>query len=365
MPVGIVYDDIYLKHEVGPHVEIPERLSVAKQLLEEKGIWDSSDFPVLKPRKATKDQLKYIHTESLITEIEKLCEKAEKTNSLKSVDNDTVVSGSSYEASLYSVGGNFTGIDNILDGKISSGFGLVRPPGHHSTRNKCAGFCLFNNIAVATEYLFQEKGLKKVAIFDCDIHHGNGTQDIFYDGSENGEVMFFSTHQDGRTLYPGSGFTNEIGRGKGEGYIVNMPMVPYSGDDIAQLLFDQVTGPLLNEFKPDFILISAGFDTHHSNALTGMGTVLNWTVQGPANLIKKIMQIADNYCQGKIFITLEGGYRLDEQAQGIYNVLKVLNKDTDLITEEEKISDNKIIEYTQDKLIKHIQETLSKYWNCF
>ncbi len=361
MPVGLIYDEIYLKHEVGVHVETPKRLIVAKKFLEEKGIWNSKEFPVIKPRKATIDQIKYVHSERLIEQIKELSDLAAKTESLKNIDMDTVVSGDTFESSLYSVGGNLTGIDKILKGEISSAFGLVRPPGHHSNRYKCAGFCIFNNIAIAAEYLFREKNVKKVAIFDWDCHHGNGTQDIFYDGSENGQLLFFSSHQDGRTLYPGTGFTNEIGSGKGEGYIINFPMAPSSGDDIIQLLYKEIAIPITNEFKPEFILISSGFDTHHTDRLTRMG----WTIQGPANLTKLIKSLADDYANGKILITLEGGYELDKQAQAIYNVLKVLNSETDLISEDERKSDEKILEYTQERLIKQIKNNLSEYWNCF
>jgi len=361
MPVGLLYDDIYLKHEVGVHIETPQRLIVAKTFLEEKGIWDSKHFPIIKPRKATLDQIKYVHSDRLISQIKELSELAAKTNSLKNIDLDTVVSGDTYETSLYSVGGNLTGIDNILERKINCGFALVRPPGHHSNNDECAGFCIFNNIAITAEYLFREKNLKKVAIFDWDCHHGNGTQDIFYHGSENGHLLFFSSHQDGRTLYPGTGFTNEIGSGNGVGQIINFPMAPYSGDDVIQLLFREIASPIMNEFKPEFILISAGFDTHHTDPATMMG----WTIQGPANILKLIKPIAEKYANGKILITLEGGYQTDKQAQSIYNVLKVLNNESDLITENERKSDKKILEYTKEKLIIQIKNNLSEYWNCF
>lgn len=138
-------------------------------------------------------------------------------------------------------------------------------------------------------------------------------------------------------------------------------MAPSSGDDIIQLLYKEIAIPITNEFKPEFILISAGFDTHHTDLLTRMG----WTIQGPANLTKLIKSLADDYANGKILITLEGGYELDKQAQAIYNVLKVLNSETDLISEDERKSDEKILEYTHERLIKQIKNNLSEYWNCF
>ena len=364
MTTGLIYHPIYLEHRIGTHVESHERLIALMDFLNEKRLFENSDYKLITPRKATLDQIRYVHTESLIEKVQAMSEQAELTGQTQVIDyGDTLVSPKTYEASLYSVGGNLTGIDEILSGNLKNAFAAVRPPGHHSNARKCSGFCIFNNIAVATEYLIREKNIKKVAIIDWDCHHGNGTQDIFYEGSPSGEgeVIMISSHQDGRTLYPGSGFHNEIGKGKGEGKIINFPMPPRSADDVIPIYFEEIVSPILNEYKPEFILISAGFDTHWTDRLTGMG----WTYQAPANYLKLIKSIAKKYSNDRILITLEGGYEVDKQAIAIYNCLKVLNDEEQLIEENQRSSDEKLIEYVNDKLIPAMKEILSSFWNCF
>jgi acetoin utilization deacetylase AcuC-like enzyme len=362
MTTGVVYDDIYLQHRIGTHVESHERLIAIMELLKQRKLFKNPSFKIIQPRKATIDQIKYVHQESLIHEVKEVSELAKATGYIQHLDMDTAVSAKTFEASLYSVGGNLTGIDKILDGNMKNVFAAVRPPGHHSNSFKCAGFCIFNNIAIATEYLFREKGLKRVVIIDWDCHHGNGTQDIFYNGSENGEVLMFNSHQDGRTLYPGSGFTDDIGSGKGKGNIINFPMPPRAAEDIVLIYFDEVISPICQEFKPEFILISAGFDTHWTDSLTNMG----WTFQGPANYLKKIKNIAEEFAKNRILITLEGGYQIDKQAKAIFNCLKVLNdEDNDLIEEKQRTSEKELINYVNNVLIPKLKSNLSSYWSCF
>jgi len=361
MTTGVIYDNIYLSHRIGTHVESHERLIGIMDFLNEKKLLENPDFKLIRPRKASTDQIKYVHQESLINEVKEVSEISQLTGHIQHLDMDTSVSAKTYEASLYSVGGNLTGIDEIIEGKVKNAFALVRPPGHHSNSYKCSGFCIFNNIAIAAEYLLKEKGLKRVAIIDWDCHHGNGTQDIFYNGSESGEVVIFNSHQDGRTLYPGSGFINEIGSGKGEGKIINFPMPPGAAEDTVLIFFEEVIKPVCKEFQPEFILISAGFDTHWTDELTNMG----WTYQGPAKYLKKLKTIADEFASGRIIITLEGGYEIDKQAKAVYNCLQVLNNNNQLIEEKYRDSDNNVINYVNNKVIPHLKESLKPYWNCF
>ncbi len=364
MTTGLIYDPIYLEHRIGTHVESHERLIAIMDFLDAQGILDNPDFKETSPRSATIEQIQYVHTQSLIEQVKRISERAASSGHIQSLDMDTLVAPKTYDASLYSVGGNLEGIDRILSGEIQNGFALVRPPGHHTNLNRCAGFCIFNNIAIATEYLFREANLNRVAIIDWDCHHGNGTQDIFYEGalSEGSEVVFFSSHQDGRTLYPGSGSINEIGREKGKGKIINFPMPPRAAEDIIMLFFDEIIAPVLEEFKPEFILISAGFDTHHTDRLTNMG----WTYQGPAYYLEKIKMIADKYAEGRILITLEGGYQVDKQAKAVYNCLRVLNNESDqLIEENGRDSNQETLAYINNKLIPTIKSNISPYWSCF
>lgn len=365
MTTGIVYHPIYLEHKIRyDHVESHSRLIAIMDFLKENGILDDPNFKIIEPRKATIEQIKYVHDESLIKEVQEVSELAEKTGYIQNLDPDTEVSGKTYEASLYSVGGNLEAVDRILDGEIKNCFAAVRPPGHHSNSYKCSGFCIFNNIAITAEYLFREKNLKRVAIIDWDCHHGNGTQDIFYNGSksENGELVIFNSHQDGRTLYPGSGFISEIGKGKGAGKIINFPMPPRAADDVIDIYFENIVSPLLDEFNPEFILISAGFDTHHTDQLTYMG----WTYQAPANYLKKIREKAREHAKDRILITLEGGYQLDKQAKAVYNCLRVLNNEDDkLIEEKPRNSERDLLNYINNKLIPALKDKLTPYWKSF
>ncbi|MGB5912940.1 MAG: histone deacetylase [Promethearchaeia archaeon] len=363
MTTGIVYDDIYLQHRIGTHIESHERLIVIMDFLNEKKVLEDSDFKLIKPRKANLEQIKYVHEEGLIKEIQSVCELAEKTNRIQHIDMDTDASPMTYEASLFAVGGNLQAADEILNGNCKNAFALVRPPGHHSNSYKFSGFCIFNNIAITAEYLFREKNIKRIAIIDWDCHHGNGTQDIFFNGSKSdGELVMFNSHQDGRTLYPGSGFIGEIGTGKGKGKIINYPMPPRAADDVISIYFDEIIAPICNEFKPEFILISAGFDTHWTDELTMMG----WTYQAPANYLKKIKTIAKEFANDRILITLEGGYEVDKQAKAVYNCLQVLNDNYDqLIEEKPKKSDKELLDYMNNKLIPKLKEILSPYWKCF
>ncbi|MFW9970314.1 MAG: histone deacetylase [Candidatus Odinarchaeota archaeon] len=363
MTTGIVYDDIYLEHKIGTHVESHERLIAIMDFLKEKKILENPNFRIIKPRKANLDQIRYVHSEKMIKEIQEICELSSKTQRLQYIDMDTIASPKTYEASLFSVGGNLQAADEILNGNINNAFALVRPPGHHSNSHRFAGFCIFNNIAVTVEYLFREKGVKRVAIIDWDCHHGNGTQDIFYGGSKSefGELVIFNSHQYGY-FYPGTGNFDEIGYGKGAGKIINYPMPAGSADDVIPIYVKEIINPICEEFKPEFILISAGFDTHWTDQLTNM----NWTYQAPAEYLKEIKKIAQKYANGRILITLEGGYQVDKQARAVYNCLRVLNsEDNNLIKEEARTSGQKLLDYYNIRLIPALKEILSSYWKCF
>jgi acetoin utilization deacetylase AcuC-like enzyme len=363
MVTGIVYDDIYLEHKTGNHPESPSRLITIMDFLKETKLLEDPSFKIIKPRKSTLEQIRYVHRERLVKEIQDICDLSAKTQRLQDIDWDTVASPKTYEASLYSVGGNLQAIDEMMNGKVKNAFALVRPPGHHSNSHRFAGFCIFNNVAIAAEYLFKEKGIRKVAIIDWDCHHGNGTQDIFYQGSksESGDLVMFNSHQYGN-FYPGSGNYDEIGTGKGIGKIINYPMPAGTGDDAIPIYFNEIIVPICEEFKPEFILISAGFDTHWTDRNADM----NWTYQAPANYLKKIKTVAQKYANNKILITLEGGYELHKQARAVYNCLKVLNDEEDsLIEEEPRTSRTELINYFNKRLIPALKEKLTPYWNCF
>ncbi|MHA1111467.1 MAG: histone deacetylase family protein [Promethearchaeota archaeon] len=365
--VGIVYDNIYAEHKTTlmySHPERPDRVTHAIKRLKEEEMYGEnrkSNFFEIAPRLATPQEILLSHTKSLVDDIKRKVEKAAQNHLNLTMDADTVISGESYTAALYAAGGNFAAIDAIFDGKISSAFVLCRPPGHHANRGASRGFCLFNNVILATQYLMNEKGLKNVAIIDWDAHAGNGSEDLVRNGvpnvPEDAELLFFSIHQDPRTLYPGTCFPDEIGEGKQKGKIVNITLLPHSGDKCMQLALDQLILPMLHEFKPEYILFSAGFDGHYKDQLTNLG----YTSQGYANIVEKILPVANEYAKGRISLTLEGGYNLEAQSNSIVNVISKLSGEG-IIFEEDEQESSECLAYTENKLIPYLKELLEPYW---
>ncbi len=363
MVTGIVYSDEYLNHVTGSHVESPQRLTATTKLMKERGIWeDNPKYKIITPRKATVDQIRTVHSDSLIKRARETALEAKSSGSLEYLDGDTVVCGDSYEVALLAAGGVLEGVDQILDGKVNNVFGLVRPPGHHSNRDYSRGFCVFNNAAIALRYLITEKNIKKAVTVDWDCHHGNGTQDIFYEGipgTDKGEIMCISTHQDGRTLYPGSGFVNEMGKGRMKGHILNLPIAPRTTDAVMREIFDEIVVPVLEEFSPEFIIVPAGFDAHFSDPITNLA----WSVQWYGEMLEKIKKVADKTAKGRILITLEGGYELKAISRSIVNCLEVLAGDK--CTERDENAPNtdpEILNYTRENVIQAVKERFAGIW---
>lgn len=228
---------------------------------------------------------------------------------------DTLVSADSLDAALFAAGGVMNSVDAVMTGRVQNAFCAVRPPGHHAGPSRGMGFCLFNTVAIAARYVQKTYGLQRVLIVDQDYHHGNGTQDIFYD---DGSVFYFSTHHYGAN--PGTGAASDTGRGAGAGRILNVPLPPGAGD--AQILraFQTQLVPAARAFKPDFILISAGFDAMRND---GLG-VFDVTPEGFAAITRVVVDLANELCQGRIVSVLEGGYRLDGLADSVAAHVRVL-----------------------------------------
>ena len=355
MVSGIIFDERYLEHQTGSHVESPERLKAIMELIEKDGLLLSDSYQLIAPRPATVDEIKLIHTQDIIDRAKTKAELA-KTNGLQYLDfGDTVVSAASYDVALLAAGGLLVAADKVMDGTISNAFCLVRPPGHHANFGRSSGFCIFNNIAVLAQYLLEKKGLQKVAIFDIDLHHGNGTSEIFYDRPD---VLFFSSHQDGRTQYPGSGFIHEIGEGNGKGYNINIPLAPDAGDDVIEKLVKEIVIPIFEQYEPDIILGSIGGDAHYSDPLSG----LTFTTQGYGNLVKQFKDVAEEYCDGRLILTLEGGYKVKVLAKSVVNILRVLDNQEMTHIDKDLKSNAKILDYHEtlgNKLKKHLRD----FWN--
>lgn len=296
-PIAFYYPSGHVAHAAPGHDERPERVEAIRAILQERGYWDKGFHVEAAP--VSSSVMAAIHTAELIDSLK--AASASEAN----LDPDTYLTKASYQLALNAAGGAAALGRAVWRRQAAAGFALTRPPGHHATRRHAMGFCLLNNVALAAETLLQEEGAQRLAIIDMDVHHGNGTQDIFY---ERGEVMFCSTHQ--VPLYPGSGQLNERGRGAGAGKIVNMPLPPHSGNEAFRAAYGEIVPALLDRFQPEMILVSAGFDAHWRDPLAQL--LMSAGAYGEA--VASLRDWAARNCDGRIALFLEGGYDLQAVA---------------------------------------------------
>jgi acetoin utilization deacetylase AcuC-like enzyme len=310
MKTALVYSKAYLKHNTGPgHPECPERARTIFEFLRKSDIYHR--LILLNPRAATLEELELIHPRSYMNRVRETC-----LSGARMIDSiDTAICPKSFEIALLAAGGVLTLIDAVMERKADNGFALIRPPGHHAERETALGFCLFNNIAIAARYLQTKYQLKKILIIDWDVHHGNGTQHIF---EEDPNVFYFSTHQ--YPYYPGTGSAFETGRGKGEGMTLNIPLQAGSGDKEYRKAFKEIFYPKAIQFKPEFILISCGFDAHAKDPLAHM----NLTEESYGYFTDVAREIAQKSGHERIASALEGGYHLEMISRSAYIHLKHL-----------------------------------------
>ncbi len=302
----------------------------------------------VKPRPATREEVETTHAPAYIDRIASTSGKVHAR-----LDLDTSTSAKSYEAALLAAGGFCELIEAVWKGRLDNGFALVRPPGHHAERDRAMGFCLFNNVAIGAHYAINRFSLEKILIVDWDVHHGNGTQHEFYDDPR---VLYFSTHRYG-FFYPGTGGAAEVGNGRGEGFTVNAPLSSGSGDPEYGAIFERILRPIALEYRPQMILVSAGFDIHRDDPLGGMEV----TEAGFARLTKILMEIADMTAGGKMAFTLEGGYDIEGEKRSVKAVLRelaeVLPPDKEDLAGREKRRNQQI-----EQLILQMKEIHGRYW---
>jgi len=309
----LVFHEAFTKHEMSMgHPESPERLRSAMMYIKRAGHLKDPNLNILTPMPVDLEEVYRIHGKAYIDGIR---ESSSRGGGFYTPD--TEVNAHTYEAAVLAAGGGIDAVDRIMAGKSKNAFVLCRPPGHHAEYERAFGFCFINNIAVAASHLVKECGLNRVMIVDYDAHHGNGTQSAFYSSNR---VLYVSLHQDGRTLFPGSGFPDEMGKGAGLGYTVNLPMYPGAGNISYDLAFTNVIEPLAEVFRPEFVLVSVGFDCHYQDSLTSLGL----TTSGIAKMNACLKGIAETHASGRLAYFLEGGYNLDAMGMGSLNVIEEL-----------------------------------------
>lgn len=334
---GVVLDSRYQDHYTGRnHPERPERIVA---LLARCETYQRPGLKRFAPRPAQPQEICLVHDS---THLDRVAATAGK--SYFAFDADTPVSAQSYDTALLAVGGLLTLLEAIMTGDIDNGFALVRPPGHHAERNRAMGFCLFNTAAIGAQYLRKRFGLQRVLIMDWDVHHGNGTQHSFYDDPG---VLYVSTHQ--YPYYPGTGAAEEVGRGAGEGYTVNLPIPAGWGDVEYQELFQCVIDPICRQFDPQFVIVSAGFDAHVRDPLGGMEV----TEEGFGSMARVLLRIARDHAHGRCAAVLEGGYDLEGLQRSVIRVLDEMGGD--MLT-------SPLPAFTPRGLLPRVRAVQRQYW---
>ena len=330
--VGFCSSPRLVEHDTGPsHPERPDRLRAVHKAVRDAGLITSpSPFPgfaldlgltplglpplvELEPLAATDEQLLAVHTPGHLARVRHVAAHGGVLD-----QGDTPTERRSCDTAIRAAGAAITAADAVMAGTVRRAFAAARPPGHHAEPDQAMGFCLFSNVAVVARHLQRAHGVGKVAIVDFDVHHGNGTQAAFYDDPS---VLFISLHQHPRTCYPGTGYAHETGTGNGRGYTLNLPVQPGTGDDEYQRLIDGPVTSSLDQFRPEVLLISAGFDAHRDDPLANVGL----SEDGFERITRSLVAVAERHCGGRVVSVMEGGYHLRALGRSVVRHLAAMS----------------------------------------
>lgn len=312
---GFLYDERYLLHRTGPyHPEAPERLEVAFQGVSEAGLLDK--LVLVKASPAREEWIQWVHTAEHIAQFRDACDSC-CTEYTEYCHPDNLMCRETYEIAMLAVGGIIDMVRLVMEGKLDNAFCAVRPPGHHAEPDKAMGFCYFNNIAIAARYLQKEWGLERIGIVDFDVHHGNGTQKVF---ERDPKVFYYSIHEHPSFAYPGTGREFERGTGEGMGFTLNTPVLPGMGDDEYKALLKRDLIPAFARFKPEVILVSAGFDAHVDDDMSD----IKLTTEGYSWIAEQLVEMAEIHSMGRLISILEGGYCFERLPELVRNHLEIL-----------------------------------------
>ena len=348
---AVVFSPVFYKHNPGKgHPESARRLKAIVEETEKIKIQSDASLQFVQPERASIEAVELVHAIEYIRLVEAVC----RTGGGPLDPQDTVTSPDSFEVARYAVGGTLKAVNLVMKKKFENAFALIRPPGHHAGKFRALGFCIFNNVAIAAQYLIEKLELKKVLILDVDAHHGNGTQEKFY---ETNKVLYISLHED-PTDFPGTGFTKEVGKGEGLGYNVNIPL-PYGTSDQTYLrAVKEIVTPIVCEYKPEFMLVSAGFDSHYKDPVGNLSLSALCIDQ----IYETIMNLASRIHGKKLVCVLEGGY--NPKSIGKLAVTAIARmSETPLEVEDRVPTTRKNTELRGEWVIKEVKEVQRAFWS--
>jgi len=347
---AIYYSPKFLEHDPGPdHPETPSRLRVIVDELSRSGLLKSRKCAYVEPKPAKREDLELVHETDYVELVDKTCAAGGGVLDL----GDTVVSPKSFEAATLAVGASIDAVNAVVRKKAKNAFALVRPPGHHAGAYYSLGFCLFNNVAVAASFLLNHLSFSRVLILDIDAHHGNGTQEMFYNTDK---VLYISLHEDS-SGFPGTGFVDEIGEGEGMGYTVNVPL-PFKTDDATyQRALDEIALPIASQYKPQFMLVSAGFDGHYTDAVGDLSMSMN----GYEEAFAKIVSLAAKLCEEKLVVSLEGGYSLNFLGKMVTSAIAKMAHASYVVRDNRPVSHPRVVKKAEE-IISNVKRIHSMYW---
>ncbi len=349
---AIIFTPKYYEHDTGPdHPEVSRRLKVIMKEMENANLFSTiNNCQLVEPDSAQIEDLELVHVPDYVRLVKRVCDQGGGLLDL----GDTVVSPESFEVARYAAGGALKAVDVVLNGKARNALALVRPPGHHAGAYYGAGFCVFNNTAIAAAYLTKKCGFNRVLVVDIDAHHGNGTQEIFYDTAK---VLYISLHED-PLEFPGTGFIDEIGEGNGLGYNVNVPFPYRTGENAYLKAVNEIVEPIAQHYKPQFILLSVGYDGYYADPVGK----LNLSIRTYASTFEKILHLASTLCEDKLTAVLEGGYNLKRLGKLVLSsVSKMANFAYQV--EEENPPRRLKADSRAERVLEEVKRVHAAFWN--
>lgn len=349
MKTALFYSPKYLEHETGKHPEKPQRLIAAMGGIKESSVLSLDRVVLVEPRYASIEELELIHKRDYIEFVKRVCEAGGGL-----IHNETPVSKESFNVASLAAGGAIEAVDKVFLGIFRNAFVLARPPGHHAEPDRSMGFCIFNNAALAAKHLIDRRGVKRVLILDIDAHHGNGTQKAFYDTDR---VLYISIHED-PTEFPKTGFIWEVGLEEGEGYTVNIPLPYGAGDPSYWKAFKRIVLPIIEQYKPEFILVSAGFDGYYMDAVSE----LSLSAHIYPRIFQSIINVSEKTSSGKIVVVLEGGYNLRFMRKIVAITLSIM-AGINVNVKDKRPPINLWVERMAEKIVEEARRAQSRYWS--